>query len=940
MSTRTRVLLAVLAAVVILALVFFHSATVAYTNYLWFASQSLGGVWGTVVGTELGLTAVFTAVFTALSWVNLAVADRLADRYALQAAGDDVVVHYRGLMARHGTVIRGLVSLAIGLIVGAQAAGQWKHWLLLRHAVSFGVVDPLFHRDVAFYVFTLPFLQFLVGWALAALIVVAVLVALASYLNGGVRPQGHAPRVLPQVKAHLSVLLGLVALVKAVGDALAKFDLLTARDGFAEGAFYVDVHAREPALGLLEIISVVAAVVLLVNIRRQGWALPAIAVGLWAVVAIAVGTIYPSVVEKFVVQPAQSTKELPYIARNIAATRRALGLTHIAVEPFSASQDVTASQLQRHAASLEEVRLWDPAEATETVQKLQDIRAYYTFSRISVNRETINGEQVPVVIGVREINSSQVPSPSWINLHLQYTHGYGAIEALAASSGPSGNPDFLLRDVPLRARAGSFHLATTAIYYGRDLPGYVIVDTRQAELDYQAASGPVESHYRGDGGVPLDSFLRRLAFAVRLSDLNILISNQITPHSRIMFERSILARVEKAAPFLTVGSDPYPVVVNGQLDWVVDAYTTTSRYPYGQAADTSILPPSAPLSGANVNYIRNSVKVVVNAYTGYMRFYVWDPRDPIIRAWEEVFPHMFSPRSAMPAALVAQLRYPKDLFTIQAQMFGLYHLTKPASFYSASDAWSLSADPGSGLPGSPTPTLPNGRPEPMPPQYDEVELPGSHSPQFALIEPYVPISSSTSQQILTGFLVAGSDPGEYGHLTVYVTPRNAQIDGPALVNARINATPAVSSQISLLDQHGSTVEQGSVMVVPVGQSLLYVRPLYVSSQQNPLPEIKDVIVVYGSTVTMAPTLPEALNETFGSHLSTTTGPAASSGNTVSPSVADLISAADSALRQAQSDLKAANLGGYETEVAAAARDLAKAEALEAASAERPTKGSV
>lgn len=938
--------LGVAAVLVLLLLTSLHAIAVGYTNLLWFQAQSLTSVWDGVLSAKLELAAAFVALFFVLAWVNLAIVDLLSRRYSALAADDEVAKRYRGVVAPHRRLLRTVISLLLALLVGGGASSQWKHWLMMRHAVAFGSKDPVFHRDVSFYVFRLPFLQYLVGWGLAAFVVLAILVAGMSYLSGGIRPHAPGTRVVAEVKAHLSVLMAVLALLKAAGYELQKMSLVTATDGFAEGAFYTDIHARMPALTLLVIISLFAFLILLGNIRRRGWALPGIAVGLWALVSVAVGGIYPAVVQRFLVDPSQQAKELPYIARNIAATRAALGLSGVQSQAFPASQNITAPQLDKQKVGLEGTRLWDPSIALTTVRRLQDIRSYYTFPTLSVNRAKIGGHPVPVIVGVRQLNPSQVPNPSWVNVHLQYTHGYGVVEAPANQVNGQGNPPFVLRDVPLRSSSGAPKVTQPAVYYGLGQSGYVIANSRQPELQYSGAGGPVESHYSGTGGVRLSSLERRLAFALRFGDLNVLISGQITPHSRLMMVRDVRARVAKAAPFLTLGSGAYPVIVGGHIDWVVDAYTSSSRYPYAQAAQTGALPSSSPLAGKSFNYIRNSVKVVVNAYTGHMTFYAWDSSDPLLKAWEQAFPRLFTPASAMPGALRSQLRYPTDLFTVQAQAYGYYHITNPASFYSAGDAWSLSASPGSGAPGgsagasSPAP--------PMQPEYAEVQLPGTSAPRFVLMEPYVPVSTgatgSGSQQDLTGFLVAGSGPGNYGRLTVYVTPRGKQVDGPALVNSRINADTAVSSQISFLDQHGSQVTEGSVMLVPVGKSLLYVRPLYIESHQNPLPEIKEVIVVYGNSVTMATTLPVALDEAFGSNLSGRSGATSlpASSGIGAPGVASLVGQANTALSQAQADLKAGNLGGYQSEVQQAQRLLGQAMKLQAryASHTQAGKGSL
>lgn len=925
-----------IAAAVFMLLTSLHGMAVFFTNYLWYRSVDLGRIWSGVLLAKVELAVAFVGVFAAMAWLNLAVVDRLAIRHATFSPDDELVQRYRAIIMPRARLVRTLVSVVLAFLVGAGAASEWRQWILFRHAVPFGIRDPLFHLDVSFYVFRLPFLSFAVSWLLAALVVLTLLVSAASYLTGGIRPQGVNHKVSPHVKAHLSVLLAAAALVKAAGYFLQRYSLDLSNFGYAQGAFYTDVHARLPALTLLIVVSLLACVVLMVNIRRQGWTLPGIAVGLWALVSVLVGVIYPAVIQRFFVQPSQLSKELPYIARNIDATRYAMGINRVATQSFAYSQNITPGQVARHAQSLSNARLWDPSIAADTFNKLQDIRSYYTFNSLSVNRLQVAGRTIPVIVGVRQLNSSQLPAQSWVNEHLQFTHGYGAIVSPANTAASDGNPNFLVRDIPQVASPGAPALTEPRVYYGPGQTGYAIANSKQPEIDYQSKSGAtLESHYAGSGGVPLSSLLRRAAFALRFGDLNALISGQITPQSRLMFVRDIQTRVAKAAPFLVLGSHPYAVLVNGQISWVMDAYTTSSHYPYAQPPSTGALSADSPLQNVPFNYIRNTVKVVVNAYSGKMTLYTWGKSDPIIRSYEESFPGVFTPAATMPEALKAQLRYPKDLFTLQASTYGRYHITDPVGFYNAGNAWTLSAEPGSGSPGTSGSAPSSTQPQRMMPQYSQVQLPGAAAPSFVLLEPFVPLSQDNVQQNLTAFLVAGSDPGSYGQLTSYVMPSGQQIDGPDLVNAKINDNTTVSSEISLLDQHGSTVQQGTVMLLPVGQSLLYVRPLYVSSSQNPLPEVKEVIVVYGNTVTMEPTLAEALDATFGSHLASSASPQSPISPSTTPTsgpppqVAVLAQEAAAALAQAQSDLKAGNLGGYQAEVDQASQLLAQAAKVQA-----------
>jgi uncharacterized membrane protein (UPF0182 family) len=819
--------------------------------------------------------------------------------------------------------LRAGVVVVLSLIVGSQAIGQWQNWILFRNGVSFPNSDPQFHRNVGYFVFTLPFEQFLVHWTLVALFVVLVVTVLSHYLNGGIRMQGSRPRVRPAVKAHISVILGLLALVKAVGYYLARFNLDLSSNGYVQGAGYTDVHARLPALELLLLVSLAAAVLLIYNIRRQGWALPILGVGLWFLVALSAGTIYPAAVQALKVNPAQNTLERPYIQRNIDATRTAMGLTGVQSVAYPASSTLTASQLSANSDTLANVRLWDPTQTQPTFDKLQDIRSYYQFNSLDVDRYKVNGAETPVVVGVREINDQDLPSSSWVNTTLQYTHGYGMVVSPANASTSNGDPVFAVGGVPPASNSGLPTVTQPSVYFGLNNSGYVVANTKQPEIDFQLTSGTnVETHYSGDGGVQLSSFFDQVMFAIRFSDLNLLISNQITNKSRLMFDRGVQARVSKAAPFLSLDADPYPALIGGHIDWIQDAYTTTDNYPYGQNADTSAVAPGSGLGG-NFNYVRNSVKVVIDAYTGHMTFYVMDPSDPIIRTYEKAFPGMFTPASKMSADLKAHIRYPEDIFTVQATMYGKYHITTAQSFYSAADAWALSPSPGSGSPSQALATtfttnaqgqeISTGQLVRMAPIYQELRVPGQAAQSFNLLDAFVPVSSQSQIQTLSGFMIAGSDPGHYGQLQMFVTPRDSPVNGPSIVAAQIDATPAVSQQVSLLNQNGSSALLGNVLMIPVADSLLYIQPLYVESSRNAFPELQRVIAVYGKQASIQPTLAGALTQVFQAPVSTTPATEGGTGN-LSPQVRALLDEAQTAYQQSQTDLKAGNLGAYQTDI--------------------------
>jgi uncharacterized membrane protein (UPF0182 family) len=928
--------------VLIILLVSLRSLAGIYTDGLWFSSVHYHNVFSTLLVIKLGLFGVFGAIFFAVLWVNLVVCDRLAGNDIVLAQEDELVRRYQQFVRPYAGRLYVALAFLMALIAASGTIGEWRNWILFRHGGNFGVTDPQFHKDVGFYVFKLPFVGFVVDWTLAILIVTLVVVAVFHYLNGGILPQRGVPRVRPAVKAHLSVLLALIALTKAVGYVLQRWSLVNAQDGYVNGAGYTDVHARLPAQTLLVVVSIFAAAILLFNIRRQGWTLPILAVGIWAFVALVVGVIYPALLQTLKVNPAQSTLETPYIQRNINATRAAYAVTHVNVHSFAGNTSEPASVVDQSSATIGNIRQWDP-DSTITLQTFlreQAIRSYYTFQSLSMDRYTVDGQLTPVEIGVRAIDSSSVPSPSWVNTHLQFTHGDGAVVALANQTN-SNNPVYGVAGVPPSSSHGLPKITQPDVYFALGEGGYVVANTKQPEVDYQRKDNSnVESHYAGTGGVQMSSFLTKAAFALRLGDFNLLISDQITSKSRIMFVRDPVQMAQKAAPFLTFDHDPYAVIDNGHIDWVVDGYTTTNNYPYSQNAGSQQVPIGTNLPG-NYNYVRNSVKVVIDAYSGKMTFYNADPSDPILQAYEAAFPHMFTPLSKMSAALQAHLRYPEDIFSIQAAIYGRYHLTSPSAFYAASDSWQLSPTAGAGPKSqallaentyNSQGQLVSTNPARMAPLYQVFALPGTSTQAFTITDAFVPASQSNSTSSggnfnLTAFMVGDSDPGHYGQLDVYETPQGTV--GPANADAAIDANSAVSKDISLLDQKGSEVLLGNTLMVPVGQSMVYLRPLYVAATTNPQPQLEYVIGVLGKRVvidsTLAQTLTDVLQTTVSTPSGTGTAPSGSSTGVVPAAVSSDITAAQNSYNAAQTALKAGDLATYQTDITAMEQQIAAAQ---------------
>jgi uncharacterized membrane protein (UPF0182 family) len=911
-----------------------RNLAVLWTDQMWFSSVGFSSVFSTLFFIKVGLGFTFGAIFFFIMWGNLLLTDRFGARDLSFEPEDEVVRRFQNVVRPYAKRVYAAIALIMGLVAGLNATGQWKTYLLFSHAQSFHQVDPVFHKDLGFYVFTLPFVSYVVTWFLVVLIFALLVTTGFHFLNGGIRTTRATPRVAPRVKAHLSVIGAAIALMKAAGYLIAKWELVNSNNGYVQGATYTDLHARMPALTILFYLSLAATAILLYNVRSRGWSLPVVAVGLWAFVALVIGVLYPTFLQALKVSPNQQSLESPYIQRNITATRAAFGLDKVQDHTFAGSTSITQSQIKANMATLNNIRLWDPSSriSLETVTRRQSIRSYYNFTTLSVDRYFINGKLTPVLIGARQLNSNNLPSQSWVNQHLQYTHGIGAAVVAANQVDTStGNPIFDISNVPPVSTNGLPLLTQPDIYFGIGYNGWIVANSKQPELDYQVNSGrnagtPVETHYKSTGGVPVGSIFSRLALALRLGDFNFLISNQIDAKSRVLFVRDVRQMAQKAAPFLSFDSQPYAVVANGELQYVLDGYTTTAQYPYSE--DANQLNISTGGLPASFNYARNSVKVVVNAYTGAMTFYANDPNDPILKAYRSAFPTLFQPLSAMPSTIRTHLRYPGDLFSVQAATFGRYHITSATAFYSASDRWQISPTTGAGSPSQAlarTSTL-NKAGEviatsfsAMSPVFQVGSLPNENQQQLLESVDYVPAGNSSTVQSLTGFMVATSSPTNYGQLNVYETPRGTTVTGPLQADSEIQQTSKVSSIITPLDQHGSSVILGNNLTVPLDSSVLYIRPLYVTSTANPMPQLRYVIAVFNQDVGIEPTLAGALSDVFGANVTgianSNPGNGNGSGNTkTGASISSYLKQASLDYTNAQAALASGNLGLYQRDV--------------------------
>ncbi|MCC5954101.1 MAG: UPF0182 family protein [Acidimicrobiia bacterium] len=893
---RGRVALVVAAVV---AFVLFTSARgIAdfFTDYLWFDSLGRTDVWGGVLVARITLAAFFSGLFFAILLVNLWVADKIAPTFRPSGPDDELLRRYQDVMSRRAWLVRVLVAGGTGLLAGVSMATHWEPWLLFRNGSTVGSVDAEFGMDLGFYLFQLPFIGIAIDWLFASLIIILFITGVAHYLNGGIRLQSPIERVTPQVKAHLSVLIGLLALTKAVDYWFDRYELVQSTRGAVRGATYTDVNAQLPAIYLLTIIALLSFVLFLVNIRRRGWVLPLVAVGLWAFVAIVAGAAYPAFIQRFQVEPARSEREAEFVQRNIDGTRAAFGLDEVNTLPFegyTTSVEAGREAVLANADTIRNVPLLDSSQVLQTFRRLQATREFYRILGLEVDRyqiETPDGERdtTPVVVGTRELNLDGIPDRSWENQHLVYTHGYGMALAPSNVTTSNGQPDFLIRGFPVDVDTGAIdvELDRPEIYVGQDMGGFAVVNTNRDEVNFVNDDGSIQTtRYEGREGVEVGSLPRRAAFAIRFADWNLMVSGLVNSDSKMIFRRDVRERVEFVAPFLSVDAETYPVVADGRIFYIVDAYTTSDHYPYSQTADTRGLDSASGLNH-RFNYVRNSVKAVVDAYDGTVALYVMGEPDPIIDAWRATFPDLFADVSEMSAELRAHIRYPMDLFQVQTAMWGRYHIDDPREFLESSNEWSVApAAPSTAeaLPGGlaaappttqagqtliPTQNNPNGgaRSSRINPYYQILQLPDDPRPTFMQIRTYVPVSEretdSSGSQLLTAFMVANSDPdGDYGKLTVYEM-QGLTVDGPRQMAARVQANDTIAREISLLQGRGSEVSFGDMMMLPLDNTIMYVWPMYVASQQAQVPELRFVIGVHGERIVMERTLREVIDRLF------------------------------------------------------------------------------
>ncbi len=819
----------------VLVIVFFGSRAVGiYVNWLFFREVGYDSMFLKVLSAEVLTGLAFGVVFCLFVGANVLFAS------GIKIPAIDIMFMDRMRIpvdtGKLGRVVKGFglfVAAFGGVLSGLWGSSLWPVVLGFLNSVSTGKVDPIFGKDLSFYLFKLPLYQALSGYTGFLLFLTLVLVAVGYVIRGGFFVLGSRISFVKQAKGHLVLLVFLLFVRLAFGFYLDRFEMLYSAHSVITGAGYADVHARLIMIGLLVPAAVIAGAAASFALVREKWKVALYpAAGLFVLYVLGVG-IYPGLVQSFKVAPNEQAMEEPFIKHHIFLTKYGYNLDSVEVVPFDVSFNLTGKDIEKNETTVKNIRLWDEAPLLKTYSQLQQIRTYYRFNGIDTDRYTINGEYRQVMLSARELSYGDLPSKSWINEKFVFTHGNGIVMGPVSRISKEGLPEFTIKDIP-PVSSSNLRITTPETYYGNLTSDYVIVNAKVPEFSYPTSEGNVYTSYKGSGGVRLDSLWKRAFFASYFGSAKIILSSEITRGSRIIYNRNVTERVHRIAPFLALDSDPYPVVgEDGKIYWIIDGYTTSSLLPY-----------SKPLKD-RTNYMRNSVKVVVDAYNGKIDFYLSDPGDVIMKVYQAIFPGAFKQMTEMPADLKKHVRYPRDLFRVQTAMYASFHMNDPKVFYNKEDLWEV-------------PTHDEKAAEP---NYMIMKLPGERKEEFVLLVPYTPAKRDN----LAAWFAARCDEPNYGKLLVFTFPRDRLVFGPKQINARIDQDSYISQQLTLWGQRGSQVIRGKLLIIPIEKSLLYIQPLFLSAEAGGggLPELRRVIVAYENDVVMEENLEQALAALFG-----------------------------------------------------------------------------
>lgn len=862
LSKRAKIIISIaISLVVIVGLLGIFSSLLV--DYWWYQETGYSKVFWTTWRTRALMFTIFGFIAAVIVVGNAVLAYRLRPAFRPMTAEQQNLERYRVAVEPRRRLVVVVGAIVVLLFAGYAAQGSWQTFLQWRNGTSFGVADPEFGLDISFFTFDLPFYRFVLTFLFVLVGLGAAAAAGVHYLYGGLRINTPGQRFTNAARVHLTVLLGVFVLLKAGGYWLDRYDLVFSNRGPVTGASNADVNAMLPAKSILAIVAIICAIAFFANIIFKNFALPAMSLALLILASIVIGSAYPAIYDRFVVQPNANQKEAEFIARNIEATRDAYGIggKNVKVEPYAAASTAPPSEIRNDTQTIPNARLLDPNVISDVVQQTQQVRNVYSFpNKLDIDRYTINGTTQDYILAARELdpNNLSVNQSNWINLHTVYTHGYGIVAAPANQVDAAGLPKFVNSDFT----DGLIKVTQPRIYFGELNNDYAIVGKSKSGTDKEfdrpstgSSEGELKSTYDGKGGVPIDSLFRKTIFAINYAEQNFILNSTIGDNSKILFNRDPRQRVEKAAPYLTADGDPYPAVIDGRIKWIVDAYTTSAGYPYSQqealgaaASDSQTGAGTAALPNDTVNYIRNSVKATVDAYDGTVTLYQFDNKDPVLKTWMKTYPGTVKAKSEIPKALDEHFRYPEDLFKVQRSLLAKYHVSDPQAFYSAQDFWKVPLDPTTTVEGD------------QPPYYLMSQVPGEDKATFKLTSAL----SALKKENLTAYVTASSDPATYGQLTVLQMPQSSNIYGPSQVQSQFKGDPVVSKEIALLDQGGSKVIFGNLLTLPVAGGLLYVEPLYVQGNaSSAYPTLQKVLLNFGTKIAYADTLAEGLNQLFG-----------------------------------------------------------------------------
>ena len=897
----------------LLLLTFSSTLTHWLTEYWWYGATGFDDIFRLRLGWSIACAVLAFLAYAGVLFANFWLALRLTrDRPFYQPRNSEWTPLIPGL------TIYGSLGLIVLLAVGAatRASVAWELWLKFLNPTAFNIADPIYQQDVGFYVFRMPVYQGLQQQGLE-LLIWALLISVVIYaLRGEIRlERGWKYFLTGPVKTHLCVLLSAIALFVALGYWLARYDLLYSDSGVVFGAGYTDVNARLHAYSIMGVVTLIVGGLFILSLWRRGFSLPVTSISLYFLVFLVISGLYPWLQQSIVVEPNELDKEAPFIAQNLKFTRQAYNLTDVQREEFVVEDNLDAAALARNTGTLDNIRLWGYRTLLSTYQELQSLRLYYRFHDVDIDRYTLNGDYRQVMLSARELDYDAVSdkAKNWVNKRLKYTHGYGVAMSPVNQVTVEGLPDFFIKNIPPATNGTDITIDQPRIYYGEETNHRVFTGAGTDEFDYPLGNDNAANRYDGAGGVPIGSFLRRLAYAFDFGTLKPLISGYFTETTKVHYHRNIIERAQQIAPFLQFDSDPYLALIDGRLKWILDGYTTSDRYPYSEplrsspevGAFLSAKQQLEDIAYSGTNYIRDAAKVVIDAYDGSLKLYVVDENDPILTTYRKIFPSLFTSISDASDELRSHFRYPLNLFQIQAQMYRAYHMANTEVFYNREDLWQVPQQIGD-----------DGGTEPMQPYYVIMGLPKTEGEEFLQILPFTP----SRKDNMVAWMAARCDGENYGQLVLYEFPKQVLVYGPQQIEGRIDQNTDISQQLTLWNQQGSSVIRGNLLVIPVEQSLLYFEPVYLRADQGALPELKRVIVAYKNTIVMRKTLSEALAEIFGDAPGASSSAAAESKpaqptaniptSTASNAPADLVKAAIAAYEESQSALQSGDWAAY------------------------------